>query len=180
MQQKLEIKIKKTHPDSVLPSYATQGDAGMDLPAISVKYDEVNDCIVYDTGLALEIPQGFVGLVYPRSSICKKNLLLTNSVGVIDSGYRGSITFNFKIDSDYFKTEEDKDEFKAGLQRGEFSYHHTADDFYNKVISARDIYKPGDRIGQLIIMPYPKIEFKEVLELSETKRGVGGYGSTGS
>ncbi len=176
----MEIKIKKLQENAVIPFYASEGDCGMDLTAISVEYDEVTDCIVYDTGIALEIPEGFVGLVYPRSSLSKKNLILSNSVGVIDSGYRGSITFKFKVDCDYFKEQVNKEEFLAGLQRGEFGYHKIADDYYNEISCVRDIYKPGDRIGQLIIMPYPKIEFKEVLELSETKRGTGSYGSTGS
>jgi dUTP pyrophosphatase len=67
----------------------------MDLTATSKSYDENNN-VVYGTGLAVEIPEGYVGLVFPRSSICKKDLFLTNSVGVIDSGYRGEIIAKFK------------------------------------------------------------------------------------
>jgi dUTP pyrophosphatase len=91
----MKIKIKRLHPNSVIPRYAKHGDAGMDLTATSKYYDENNN-VVYGTGLAVEIPEGYVGLVFPRSSICKKDLFLTNSVGVIDSGYRGEIMAKFK------------------------------------------------------------------------------------
>jgi dUTP pyrophosphatase len=91
----MKIRIKRLHPNSVIPTYAKHGDAGMDLTATSKSYDENNN-VVYGTGLAVEIPEGYVGLVFPRSSICKKDLFLTNSVGVIDSGYRGEIMAKFK------------------------------------------------------------------------------------
>ena len=80
---KLKVHVKKLHPDAVIPQYAKDGDAGMDLVAVSSQYTQ--DYISYKTGLAFEIPQGYVGLLFPRSSNSKKNLLLTNSVGVIDS-----------------------------------------------------------------------------------------------
>ena len=91
----MKIRIKRLHPNSVIPTYPKHGDAGMDLTATSKSYDENNN-VVYGTGLAVEIPEGYVGLVFPRSSICKKDLFLTNSVGVIDSGYRGEIMAKFK------------------------------------------------------------------------------------
>lgn len=142
----MEVKIKKLHEDAVIPKYAKPGDAGMDLTAVSMKIDEYGN-ICYGTGLAFEIPEGYVGLVFPRSSNCKKGIILTNCVGVIDSGYRGEVSFKFKE-----------------IALGNFS---------------KVIYKVGDRIGQIIIMPYPRIEFIEVEELSETERGTNGYGSTG-
>ena len=90
----MQIKIKKLSPEAVIPTYAKEGDAGIDLVATSIKFDGTQ--ITYGTGLAIEIPEGFVGLVFPRSSIRKTDLSLSNSVGVIDSGYRGEIqaTFN--------------------------------------------------------------------------------------
>ena len=91
----MKIRIKRLHEKAVIPTYAKHGDAGMDLTATSKSYDENNN-VVYGTGLAVEIPEGYVGLVFPRSSICKKDLFLTNSVGVIDSGYRGEIMAKFK------------------------------------------------------------------------------------
>jgi dUTP pyrophosphatase len=92
----MKVKIKKLSAEAVIPSYAKSGDAGMDLVATSIKFDGTQ--ITYGTGLAIEIPEGFVGLVFPRSSIRKTDLSLSNSVGVIDSGYRGEIqaTFNQK------------------------------------------------------------------------------------
>ncbi len=91
----MKVNIKKLHPNAVIPSYAKEGDAGMDLIATSVISDTLTQ-ITYGLGIALEIPEGFVGLVFPRSSIRKTNLQLSNSVGVIDSGYRGELqaTFN--------------------------------------------------------------------------------------
>jgi len=91
----MKVNIKKIHPDAVVPSYAKNGDAGLDLVATSV-IGETLGSITYGLGIALEIPEGFVGLVFPRSSIRKTNLQLSNSVGVIDSGYRGELqaTFN--------------------------------------------------------------------------------------
>jgi dUTP pyrophosphatase len=91
----MKIKIKKIHPDAVIPSYAKEGDAGMDLVATSI-ISETDTQITYGLGVALEIREGFVGLVFPRSSIRKTRLQLSNSVGVIDSGYRGELqaTFN--------------------------------------------------------------------------------------
>lgn len=92
------IKIKKLVEQAVIPSYSKEGDAGLDLTAVSVNTTDNGDYgfIEYDTGLAVEIPEGYVGLVYPRSSISKTGLILANSVGVIDSNYRGSVKCRFK------------------------------------------------------------------------------------
>ena len=154
----MKVKIKKLHSDAVIPSYAMPGDAGMDLVAVSRYLDEFGN-IVYGTGLAFEIPEGYVGLVFPRSSVSKKDLLLTNSVGVIDSGYRGEVTVKFKPSNVRFKV-EDKD-------------------FSVFVPDNGNMCGEGDRVAQMIIMPYPQIEFEEVEELSKTDRAEGGYGSTG-
>jgi dUTP pyrophosphatase len=90
-----DVKIKKLHPNSVIPSYSKDGDAGMDLTITEIHNNTSHD-VTYGFGLAMEIPSGFVGLVFPRSSVRKTDLLLTNSVGVIDSGYRGEIQATFK------------------------------------------------------------------------------------
>ena len=141
--EKLKVQIKKLRADATIPSYAKEGDAGMDLTATTIEsIDDQNDGLLkYGTGIAVKIPEGYVGLIFPRSSIYKKEQFLTNSVGVIDSGYTGEISM---------------------ILAGNFEY-----------------YKVGERIGQLIIMPYPQIEFEEVEELPITERGSGGYGSTG-
>ena len=140
----LKIKFKKMHPNAIIPTYAKQGDAAMDLYAVEVHKDKWGN-YVYLTGVALEIPPGFVGLLFPRSSVSRTCLSLANSVGVVDSGYRGEIMLKYR---------------NAG--------------------EANSFYKSGDRVGQLMIMPYPQIELIEVEELSTTERGDGGFGSTGS
>ena len=140
----MKIKIKKLHGNAVIPFYAKEGDAGMDLVAVNKEVDK-EDNIVYGTGLAFEIPEGYVGLLFPRSSVAKTSLTLTNSVGVLDSGYRGEVKFKYKnIDNNYTH------------------------------------YNIGDRIGQIIIIPIPYIEFVETDSLSSTNRGEGGFGSTGN
>jgi len=137
----MKVKIKKLHPKAVIPNYSKPGDAGMDLVITSIINENKED-ISYGFGISLEIPEGYVGLVFPRSSIRKYDLFLTNSVGVIDSGYRGELQATFK---------------KTGPH----------------------IYEVGDRGAQIIILPYPQIQFEEVGELSNTERGEGGFGSTG-
>ena len=82
----MKIKIKKLHPSAIIPSYAKAGDAGLDLTITGIKDESFQ--VTYGFGIALEIPEGYVGLVFPRSSIKKTELILSNSVGVIDSGYR--------------------------------------------------------------------------------------------
>lgn len=139
----MKVRFKKLHPNAVVPKKAHDSDAGFDLVATSVGFE--GGCWVCHTGLAFEIPEGYMGLVFPRSSIVKKDMSLSNAVGVIDSHYRGEVTGKFRL---------------AGML--EFPK-----------------YDVGERFAQLIIMPYPEIEFEESDELSETDRGSGGYGSTG-
>lgn len=148
----MKVKYKKLDPSAMI-SKAHSTDAGFDLKATSKTYDE-HDNVVYGTGLAFEIPEGYVGYLFPRSSNAKTSLLLSNSVGVIDAGYRGEVLFKFK--------------------RGYFM--NINGELYHDVTNE---YKVGDRIGQLIIMPFPSIEFEEASELSQSERGTGGYGSSG-
>lgn len=168
----MTVKIKKLHPNAVIPTYAKQGDAGMDLTAISVRHD--GDYFVYDTGLAIEIPEGYVGLVFPRSSLSEKDLILTNHVGVIDSGYRGSIKARFKLDFDHWSVQNNQESFEEGIA----PFYEKAEDEYRDYALTSNIYGVGDRIAQLIILPYPQITFQEVDELSKTERNDGGFGST--
>jgi dUTP pyrophosphatase len=90
------VKIKKLNPDATIPSYAKIGDAGMDLTAISVNYGPDGLYTEYGTGLALEIPSGHAGFIFPRSSASKTSQIQANCVGVIDSGYRGEIKIRLK------------------------------------------------------------------------------------
>ena len=154
----MKVRIKKLNELAVIPTYAKDGDAGMDVIATSIISDTPTQ-ITYGLGIALEIPKGFVGLVFPRSSIRKTGLQLSNSVGVIDSGYRGELqaTFNKVFGGDRFY-----------------------DETKNTEDTSNNFYKVGDRIAQIIIIPYPQIEFEEVNELSDTERGEGGFGSTGN
>ena len=92
----LEVKVKKLKERATLPKQAKFGDAGYDLVAVTVDYNLEDGYIEYGTGLAFEIPLGYVGLIFPRSSISGKDLTLSNSVGVVDSGYRGEVKFRFK------------------------------------------------------------------------------------
>jgi len=135
----IKVKIKKLNENAVIPRYAKPGDAGMDLTAVEA-YEE-GMWITYRTGLAMEIPQGYVGLLFPRSSVYKTGQQLSNCVGVIDSGYRGEIMMKFSRSSSQ--------------------------------------YSVGDRVGQIILMPYPQVQFEQVDDLSDSERGTGGYGSTG-
>lgn len=161
----MQVKVKKLNPAAVIPTKAHPTDAGFDLMATSCVIDEYGN-VVYGTGLAFEIPEGYVGLIFPRSSICKQDIALSNAVGVIDSHYRGEVMVKYKptLAADRFVySSEDDDTFMMvqGLHRS----HHA--------------YKIGERIAQLIIMPIPAVEMVEADELSTTDRGEGGYGSTG-
>ena len=148
----MEVKLKKLVEDAVIPTYAKPGDAGMDMTAIAYEYDVEKDCHVYKTGIALEIPEGYVGLLFPRSSNRKTNAYMCNHVGVVDSGYRGDVMFSFK----------NRDKIETDV-----------------IPALVKPYEVGDKIGQIIIVPYPKISFVEVDELSTSERGTGGHGSTG-
>lgn len=159
----MKVKIKKLNPNAVIPSYAHDGDAGMDLTAVSKTEDEYGN-IVYGTGLAFEIPKGYVGLLFPRSSNAKKDLALSNAVGVLDSTYRGEVAFKFKRQLKIVEKEIQREAYSRIVERD-----------FDKYAS----YECGDRIGQIIIFPYPTIEFEESDELSGTDRGNGGWGSTG-
>jgi len=141
----MKVAIKKLHEHAKIPQYAKPGDAGLDFTALTKTIEK--NRVVYGTGLAIEIPEGYVGLLFPRSSITNYDLDLANAVGVIDSGYRGEIIFKFRrTDLAAFSKE----------------------------------YNIGDRVGQLLIIPYPKVEFVEVSDLSKTSRGSGSYGSSGT
>lgn len=140
----MKVRIKKLVEEAVVPKKAHSTDAGFDLVATSVGFED--GCWVCHTGLAFEIPEGYMGLMFPRSSISRKDMILANAVGVIDSHYRGEVTGKFRL---------------AGMV--EFPK-----------------YRVGERFAQMIIIPYPEIEFIEADELSETDRGTGGYGSTGN
>lgn len=143
----MKVKFKKTHENAVIPKYAKPGDAAVDLVAVSKDWEK--QYISYNLGIAIEVPEGYVGLIFPRSSISNYDLALSNAVGVIDSGFRGTLSARFKIVPNE-----------------------------NHRILPRT-YDIGDKVCQLIIVPYPQIDYEEVDELSDTERGTGGFGSSG-
>lgn len=169
----MQVKVKRLHVDAIIPTYATDGSGCFDIYATNVhkatlaelavlkKFSNGLDTgqmgtqsiipgqyVVFDTGLAFEIPKDHVMLVFSRSSHgFKSNTRLANCVGVIDSDYRGELMVKLTRDSKYGSSME---------------------------------IKTGDRIAQAMIVPIPKVTFEEVEELSETERGEGGLGSTGS
>jgi dUTP pyrophosphatase len=151
----MEIRFKKLIPEAKTPFRKIDIDAGFDLYATSV--EETPDFIVYYTGIALEIPEGYVGLVFPRSSVTKYDLMLKNCVGVIDASYRGEIMCRFQ---------------------GTNSIQYSAGNKKMKIYGD-NIYKVGERVAQVVFLELPKITLKEVQELSETQRGSGGFGHTG-
>ena len=140
----MEVRFKKIHPGAVAPAKAHPTDAGFDLTAVSVSEDRIRNIVTYGTGLAVEIPEGYVGLLFPRSSVYKVQLSLANSVGVIDSGYRGEVMFKYRIVQPHIRR-----------------------------------FSVGERVGQMIILPYPEIAFTEAQSLEESERAEGGFGSTG-
>lgn len=154
----MKVRFKRLCDDAVIPSKAHPSDAGFDLTAVSKSVDGDGN-IVYGFGIALEIPEGYVGLIFPRSSIARQDLLLSNSVGVIDAHYRGEITAKFK----------------RCLKIHDYGFGNRAESRASRYKE----YEIGDRIAQLVIVPIPDIELVESGELSATDRGTGGYGSTG-
>jgi dUTP pyrophosphatase len=103
------VKVKKLDSNAVIPSYSKVGDAGMDL-TITKEIENTSFSVSYGFGIAMEIPKGYVGLVFPRSSVRNQDLILSNCVGVIDSGYRGELQATFKktqgLDSIKYKVGE--------------------------------------------------------------------------
>lgn len=139
----MEIKIKKLHPEAKIPTYAHAGDAGFDVYAIESAVIPAGGRALLGTGIAMEIPDGYAGLVWDKSGLSNNHGLKTLG-GVMDAGYRGEI--------------------KVGLiNLGEKDY----------------IIEAGNKVAQVVIQKVEHTEIKEVEELSDTTRGIGGFGSTG-
>lgn len=204
----MKIKFVKLLENAVAPTKAHATDAGFDLTATSRTFDE-HGAVVYGTGIAVEIPAGYVGLVFPRSSVSKFDLSMANAVGVIDAGYRGEITVKFKpamlyVDNnnsgrdtcgkhanDHTGTVQTDPDTQSVSAHGLDSLFF-GDNPFNKSGRAQisdshrilqtmnfRIYNEGERCAQLIIMPIPEIEFEEVDRLDDGERGANGYGSSG-
>lgn len=144
----MNIKVKKLKQNATLPTYGSEYAAGADLYACidaPVTINPHETAMIY-TGLAMEIPVGYAGLIYPRSGMAsKRGLAPANKVGVVDPDYRG--------------------EFMVALHN------------HSEIVQT---IEPGERIAQLVITPFLTASFEECEELSDTVRGVGGFGSTGN
>ena len=143
-----KIAVKKLDERAVLPTYGSAFSAGADLYAVADEDIVIlpNETKLIHTGLALEIPEGYAGLIYARSGLATtRGLAPANKVGVIDSDYRGEVMVALHNHSNVPQT-----------------------------IAA------GERIAQLVVTPFLKVEFSQSEDLSETVRGVGGFGSTGT
>lgn len=144
----MKIAIKKLNENAVVPAYGSEFAAGADLYACLQSEIEIapHSTAVIPTGIALELPIGYAGLIYARSGLAtKKGLAPANKVGVVDCDYRGEV--------------------KVAL--------------YNHSETAQKV-AAGERVAQLVITPYITAEFIVADELSQTVRGAGGFGSTGS
>ncbi len=144
----MKVNIKKLDPKAVIPAYGSEFAAGADLYACIDEDMVVNprQTAIIPTGIALELPVGYAGLVYARSGLAtKKGLAPANKVGVIDCDYRGEVKVSLHNHSETPQT-----------------------------------VSPGERVAQLVITPYITAEFVLTDELSDTARGSGGFGSTGS
>lgn len=142
------VNIKKLNSKAVVPTYGSLYSAGADLYACIDENVVINPhtTVLIKTGLSIEIPEGYAGLIYARSGLAsKKGLAPANKVGVVDSDYRGEVMVAL----------------------------HNHSDLPAEVES-------GERVAQLVIAPFLKAEFNVVESLSDTDRGEGGFGSTGS
>jgi dUTP pyrophosphatase len=146
------MNVKKINPNAKMPTYATPGSAGMDLYACidSPTYIMPGQTVPIPTGIAMEIPKGYVGILAARSGLSiKYGIAPANKIGVIDSDYRGEIV--------------------AALHN-----HNTNGD-----IGDTYVVNPNDRIAQLLIIKVEQMPLTEVTELSDTQRNTDGFGSTG-
>lgn len=144
----VQVNVKKLDPRAILPTYGTPGAAGADLYALldAPLTIEPGETVFVHTGLSVELPEGYAGLVYPRSGLsCKRGLAPANKVGVIDPDYRGEVMV---------------------------ALHN-----HSQAAATVDV---GERIAQLVITPFLHVAFCEAEELSDTQRGAGGFGSTGT
>ena len=144
----MKVNFKKLDERAKMPTYGSPYAAGADLYAVTDGEVTVmpGETKFIGTGIAVELPEGTVGLVYARSGMaCKKGLAPANKVGVIDCDYRGEI--------------------KVALHN-----HGTEPQTFGS----------GERLAQMVVAPYIPVEYEEVDELSDTVRGAGGFGSTGS
>lgn len=163
------IEFVKVHENAQNPSQGRIGDAGWDLTAAWKKIED--KYVEYGTGIAVAIPEGHVGLLFPRSSVSSYDLSLANCVGVIDSNYRGEIKLRFKPIARIFSGDWIASVVNLFLRRGGVNI--------TELVSIAAKYEVGDKVGQLLIIPIPELNFRLVKELTTTNRGADGFGSSG-
>ncbi len=161
----MEVRVKLTD-GATMPRYAKDGDAGMDLTSRSDVVVRPGETVIVGTGVSMEIPRGYVGLVFPRSGLGSRGLTLGNCVGVIDRSYRGEICA--PLHNNHSKL----DTFETVQRDGSVVTSHFVGDHDMEV-------HRGDRVCQILIMRVEEVDCVEVDELSDTDRGTGGFGSTG-
>lgn len=196
--ESVNIKLKKIDERAVIPSYAHDGDVGMDLTAISVEYDKELDMYVYHTGLSIETDKHYGILIFPRSSNRKTDAYICNHVPVIDSAiYRGEIIICFKNRDSLRQLALEARTFEfmnsmCGIPTKANGFKiekRSSDEAMKLAVNAwNDVmenpmdfapYEVGDRICQMVVISYPEVNITETDKLSETKRGNKGFGSTG-
>lgn len=184
---KVNVKFKKLDPLAEIPKYAHPGDLGMDVKAVDVMYDFINDVYIYYTGLACETKKGVGLLGFVRSSNFRTDCYLTNHVGLIDSAeYRGEIQFRFKnrtsmsarIEMSALREFAMLPWYKRIFTSYKDIYDKTREELISKALDYSP-YNIGDKIGQFVVIESPEVSIKEAKKLSETSRGDGGHGSTG-
>lgn len=161
--EKVPLKFKLVHPNAKLPTYAHEGDAGMDVYAVEDVLLPLGKCILVLTGLKAEIPDGYELQVRPRSGLSLKGVTVHNAPGTIDSKYRGEIGVPL-------------------IYSGDVSELRLSSDVANPeshLWAPKYKISRGDRIAQLVLAPITVADISETKELSETVRGEGGFGSTG-
>jgi len=170
-----ELIYEKIHEDAKVPEKAYEDDACYDIYRVSDP--EINPTnILYHTGLRFKIPKGYSIDLYPRSSVSKTNLFLANSVGIVDTGYRGELIINFKLIPSFPEEiiiNEDK-------QLSLFDQTHFNEMYKKIVIPDNLLYKKGDKIGQIRLVKKVKTKLTEgIVDATETERQDKGWGSSG-
>ncbi|WP_430016462.1 dUTP diphosphatase [Paenibacillus naphthalenovorans] len=166
----MNVKIRKLHPDAVIPEYATSGSAGFDLVACEDVVIAPGETKKVPLGLSFEIPEGYVMYVCMRSGIAlKTKLRQPNGIGVIDPDYRGEVAMMF----DNINNVPDWENYARGID------NIGVIETLNKYPSGTYIVRKGDRIAQGVIAPVKRASFTAVDTLSDTERGTGGFGHSG-
>lgn len=187
IQEEVEVKIKKLVENATSPTYAHDGDIGMDIIATSVTYNEEHDYFEYGTGLAAESDRGNAMLLLPRSSVSDRDGYLCNTPGLVDPfTYRGEIKFRYKnresLESIIFRYAVRNWHRLNWFERRRTTFDEVmieVDEIIRANIMAFAPYNIGDKIGQMVMVKTPIVKITEVDELSETTRGEGGFGSSG-